>query len=156
MSGPLTRQRVGRPTVKDKPMFDISKKRVNPTAKIDLMEPDGNPMLNDKGEPCSILIFGPASPEWNAANDARATARLKRMEDARGKVSDDLEAAKADDIEFLTAISKEPINFRYGKHDNLADEFRALYADDGLGFIRLQISNAGNGWAAFMQGSATS
>lgn len=136
--------------------FDISKKRAADTADIKLKNADGSIMTDDGGKALTVTVYGPASPQWAAANADLNRKRAKKLQDGGGKIAAALDDAVAEQITFLCAVTvgfSEEITHPEAK--NRADLPRVIYADEKLGFIRDQVFNDANTWEAFTGGSAT-
>lgn len=137
--------------------FDITKKRAHTTGAIELKEADGSPMLDGDGNALSVTVHGPASKVWQVANAAKSRKQAERMRKNGGKVEAVLDNSRADNIDFLTAITVSFDGWEYPCDSKVpADMFRAAYSDDELGFILDHVFAEANDWAAFMNGSAKS
>lgn len=133
--------------------FDITKKRAIEQANIDLVDGDGSPLLDDKGNQLSVTVHGPASKVWQAANAERNRKRAERLRKNGGRAEAMLDNAKDDAVEFLCRITVSFNGWDYeGKSDAAA--IRAAYEDDALGFIRDHVMAEACDWSAFTKGSA--
>lgn len=130
--------------------FDITKKRAVETGEIELKNGDGSPLLDEAGKPLSVSVHSPASKAWQQANADLNRKRAERVRKNGGKVEAALENAREDQIEFLCRITVKLNNFSYPGKDG--DPIRALYEDDGLGFIRDHVYAEVNDWSAFTSG----
>lgn len=138
-------------------MFDITKKRALETAQIDLVNGDGSPLLDDKGNQLSITVHGPASKVWQAANADRNRKRAERLRKNQGRMESAVDHAREDAVDFLVRITVSLNGFTYpaqGKAEQ--DVIRALYEDDTLGFIRDHVHGEATDWTPFTKGSAKS
>lgn len=136
--------------------FDITKKRAADTADIKLKNADGSIMVDDAGKALTVTVYGPASPQWAAANADLNRKRAKKVQDGGGKIAAALEDATAEQINFLCAVT---VGFSdeiaHPEAKNKADLPRVIYSDEKLGFIRDQVFAEANTWEAFTGGSAT-
>lgn len=132
-------------------MFDITKKRALETAKIDLTDGEGAPLLDDDGNRLSVTLCGPGSKTWQQADADRRRKQASRAEkNPRRIASTIIDHRRDDEIDFLVAITVSFNGWVYpGDFPSQRDMFRAAYADDGIGYIRDQLSAAGNDWSAF-------
>lgn len=136
--------------------FDITRKRVAETAKIDLTDGEGSPLLDDDGNRLSVTLCGPGSKTWQQADAERSRRRASRAEKNPRKISSSIaENAREDEIDFLIAITVSFNGWTYpGEYPSQRDMFRAAYSDDGIGYIRDQVSKEGHDWAAFQGNSS--
>lgn len=132
-------------------MFDITKKRALETAKIDLTDGEGAPLLDDEGNRLSATLCGPGSKTWQQADAERSRKQASRAEkNPRRIASTIIDHRRDDEIDFLVAITVSFNGWIYpGDFSSQRDMFRAAYADDSIGYIRDQLSAAGNGWESF-------
>jgi hypothetical protein len=132
-------------------MFDITKKRAADTAKIDLVDADGGPLNDDAGNRLSVTLCGPGSKTWQQADAERNRRQAARAEKNPRKFASLVADHRRDDeIDFLTAITVSFNGWTYpGEYPSPRDMFKAAYNDDGIGFIRDQLSKEGNDWASF-------
>lgn len=138
-------------------MFDITKKRVSETAKIELTDGDGAPLFDDAGNRLSVTLCGPGSKTWQQADAERNRRQATRVEKNPRKVASVIsDHRREDEIDFLVAITVSFNGWSYpGDFPSQRDMFRAAYADDGIGYIRDQLSKEGNDWSAFSQAGST-
>lgn len=142
-------------------MFDITQKRALDTATIELVEGDGSPLLDDKGNRLSVTVYGPGSKQWQQAEAESNRRRAIKLQNAgKNKLAAALEDAAEDQVVFLTAITISFNGWEFpapeGKWKSEKDMFRAAYSDDALGFIRNHIHREANDWTVFTKGSVTS
>lgn len=132
-------------------MFDITKRRVTDTARIDLTDGDGAPLLDDEGKRLSATLCGPGSRTWQQADAERSRRQASRAEKNPRKIASTIiDHRRDDEIDFLVAITVSFNGWNYpGEFPSQRDMFRAAYADDSIGYIRDQLSAAGNDWSAF-------
>ena len=137
-------------------MFDITKKRVAETAKIELTDGDGAPLLDDEGSRLSVTLCGPGSKTWQQADAERSRRQALRAEKNPRKIASAISEHRRDDeIDFLVAITVSFNGWSYpGEYPSQRDMFKAAYSDDSIGFIRDQLSKEGNDWSAFSQGNS--
>lgn len=119
---------------------------------IPLKEMDGSPMLDENNDPVTATMFSPASKIYQVARQARKRKAMRKVRENGGKLE-----AVADDsddvIEFLCAITKR---FNGLEIPGEADQVRAIYSHDQLGYIRDQLSDAADNWENFTQASKPS
>jgi len=127
--------------------FDITRKRAVETGDIELKDGDGAPLYDDAGKALSVTVYSPASKLWQQANADMNRKRAERMRKNGGRVEAALDNAREDQIEFLCRITTRLNNFTYPVKDG--DPIRALYEDDGLGYIRDHVYSEANDWSAF-------
>lgn len=137
-------------------MFDITRKRVSETAKIDLTDGDGAPLLDDNGTRLSVTLCGPGSKTWVQADAERSRKQASRAEKNPRKIASTiLDHRRDDEIDFLIAITVSFNGWVYpGEFPSQRDMFKAAYSDDGVGYIRDQLTAAGNDWSAFSQNAS--
>jgi len=133
-------------------MFDISSLAVKDTAIIELESPDGEPLVNDKGEAISITVYGPGSKQYQKAQGVRNRAILEYVRKGGAKKMKDDEQRELD-AEFLAACTCSFNNFVY-KDFTGSEMFKAAYSDPAIGFISEQVNKAIGDWANFTKGSA--
>ena len=143
--------------------YNILQKRAAETAKVELVQGDGAPLLDDDGNVLTVTIYGPGSKRWQQADAERSRKRTQRIEKNRGRISAALEGSTEDEIDFLVAITVSFDGWEYpapanddgtpGAFASPRDQFRAAYADDAIGFIRDHVHKEGTNWSAFTQGS---
>lgn len=138
-------------------MFDITRKRAAETAKIDLTDGDGAPLLDDAGNRLSVTLCGPGSRIWQQADAERSRRQAIRAEKNPRKIASAIaDHRKEDEIDFLVAITVSFNGWTYpGEYASQRDMFRAAYSDDSIGFIRDQLSREGNDWSAFSATGST-
>lgn len=138
-------------------MFDITKKRVADTAKIDLTDGDGAPLLDDNGARLSVTLCGPGSKTWQQADAERSRKQAARAEKNPRKIASTIiDHRRDDEIDFLVAITVSFNGWTYpGEFPSQRDMFKAAYSDDGIGFIRDQLNAAGNDWGPFSTSGST-
>lgn len=136
-------------------MFDITSKAVNESARIELKDADGSPLLDDKGEQLAVTVYGPGSKVWQQATSEMNRKRAERMRKNGGKIEAALDNAKPDQVDFLVRCTISFDGWSYPGAEG-PEMFRAAYADDRIGFIRDHVFGEVNDWGAFTKGSAPS
>lgn len=134
-------------------MFDISKLAVSPTSIINLEDTEGDQLVNEKGEPISITVFGPGSKQYQKAQAVRNRAILECVRKGGKKMRDDDQREM--DAEFLSACTASFNGFAY-KDLTGAEMFKAVYLDASIGFIAEQVNKTIGDWANFTKRSAKS
>lgn len=136
--------------------FDITKKRASETAKIDLVNGDGTPLMDDEGKQLSVTVHGPGSKVWQQADAERNRRRTVRVEKNRGKISAAVDYTGGDDVDFLVSVTVSFNGWEYpGEFSSQREMFKAAYADDTIGYIRDHVAKEAGSWEAFTNGSAT-
>lgn len=139
-------------------LFNIAALAVSSTAAIHLKSPAGEPLYADaeRSLPVRIHVYGPGSKAYGVV-DARQSARaLKRMADNDGKITaPSREERISETAEDLAAITASFENFGYEPAGDATGEelFRAVYADQGLGFIAKQVTKFVADWGNFSAAS---
>lgn len=136
-------------------MFDITKRRVSETGKIELKGPDGAPLKDDDGNVLSVTVHGPGSKVWHDASADLNRQRAARLRKAGGRIEGAMESAVEDQVELLARVTISFNGWEYPVGSG-PDMFRAAYGDPLLGFIRDHVLAEVNDWAAFTGGSAKS
>jgi hypothetical protein len=134
----------------EKMTFDISKLAVKDTGIVELESPDGEPLVNDKGEPMSITVYGPGSKQFQKAQGVRNRAILEYVRKGGKKMKDDEQREL--DADFLASCTASFNGFTYKEYTGY-DMFRAAYLDPSIGFISEQVNKAVGDWSNFTQGS---
>lgn len=128
---------------------NILSKRVVGVADIPVKEADGTIMRDEKGNPVTATVDGPATKVWQVANARKRRRAMQRTREAGGKYELALENNEEDEIEFLCTVTRSFNNIDYGEMSE-ADKVRAIYSDPELGFIRDHMSEDVNKWENFM------
>lgn len=127
-------------------MFDISKKGVKEMTTIELEGPDGEPLLNDKKEQCSITIYGPGSKQYQKAQGVKNRAILEYVRRGGKKMKDGEQREL--DAEFLASCTVSMNGFGY---KDLAgyEMFKAVYLDPAIGYVAEQVNKEIGDWENF-------
>lgn len=147
-------------------MFDITKKRANETARIELIDGEGAPLTDEEGNVLAVTVFGPGSKRWQQADAERNRKRTQRLEKNRRNLAAAIEGSKDDEVEFLVSITQSFDGWIYpapktadwseGDPDpawpTSAQMYRAAYDDDTIGFIREHVHSEASSWGAFTKG----
>jgi len=137
---------------KEVKMFDISKLAVSATSVIELEDPNGEALVNDKGEALSVTVYGPGSKQYQKASGIRNRAVLDYVRKGGKKMKDDEQREM--DAEFLASCTVSFNNFSY-KEFTGAEMFKHAYLDSSIGFIAEQVQKAIGDWSNFTKGSPT-
>lgn len=135
--------------------MDIKKFAVEETGILHLRGADDEPLMGEDGKPMTITLYGPGSKQHARAQSAqqnRLVDKLKR----KGKTDQTAEQRAREQAEFLAACTKEfSSNIEY---DGLTGDelFRAVYADESIGFIADQAAKHLGDWANFSKASPKS
>lgn len=145
-------------------MFDITKKRVAETAKIDLTDGDGAALFDEANNRLGVTLCGPGSKTWQQADAERNRRQAMLVEkNPRRWSSAVADKKREEEIDFLVSITVSFDGWEY-PHPEAAegkswatqrDMFRAAYSDDTIGYIREQLLKEGNEYSAFSKREAT-
>lgn len=137
--------------------FDITKRRAAETAKIELTDGEGAPLLDDDGNRLSVTICGPGSKTWQQADAERSRRQAVRAEKNPRKIASAIaDHRREDEIDFLVSVTVSFNGWSYpGEFNSSREMFRAAYEDDTIGYIRDQLSKEGNDWSAFTKAAQT-
>lgn len=131
--------------------MDISKLSVSETAEVELTLVSGEPMVDEKGNRCSVTIYGPGSKEYQKA---QANKNRQLMEAMRKKGSRNIDQ-RALDAEMLAAVTVSFNHFTYGELKNRA-MIEAAYRDPAIGWMAEQVGAALGDWETFLPKSELS
>jgi hypothetical protein len=131
--------------------MDILKLRVLETADINLDLTNGEPMVDEKGNRCSITVYGPGSKEYQKA---QANKNRQLMEAMRKKGNRNIDQ-RALDAEMLAAVTVSFNNFTYGELKGRA-MIEAAYRDPAIGWMAEQVGAALGDWETFLPRSEPS
>lgn len=135
--------------------MDIRDKAVEETSRIDLVDANETPLVDDAGQPCFIVVYGPGSKQYASAqnkNQNRAFARLRK----KGKVEQSVDERVRENAEFLADCTHSfSDNLRYGDLEG-RELHIAVYSEQGIGFIAEQVSRHLSDWANFTKARAPS
>lgn len=131
--------------------MDIRKLAVEETSFLHLEDATGD-ALYENGEPVGITLYGPGTKTYARAQQARQNRIFDRMK-RKGKTDLTAEEAAKENAEFLAACTKQFHRIEMG---GLKDEelFRAVYADQSVGFIAEQAMKHLGEWANFSKASS--
>lgn len=131
-------------------MLNIANLAVAETAAIHVKDASGTPLYADD-KPVRIIVHSPGSRAY-ATVESRQTGRaVKRMNDNEGKLTAaTAEERREETAEDLAEITVAFENFTYGDGDlQGAALFKAVYADQKLGFITKQVTKFLADWGNF-------
>jgi hypothetical protein len=134
--------------------MDLRKFAVEETGVLELRNAADEPMVGDDGKQMSITLYGPGSRQYakaQAAQQNRMIDKLKR----KGKTEQTADEKAREQAEFLAGCTK---GFSSNMElDGLKDEalFRAVYADNSIGFIAEQAGKFLGEWGNFTKPSTT-
>ncbi|WP_231420875.1 hypothetical protein [Sphingomonas sp. Leaf205] len=142
-------------------VFNIAALAVAATAPLHVKSPTGEPLYADAERKLPILIhlYGPGSEIAGVIESRQSSRALKRMQDNDGKITaasrEERITETSHDLASLTARFE---NFEYqpdGATEPLTGEalFRAVYADQSLGFITKQVAKFFGDWGNFSAAS---
>lgn len=141
--------------------FNIAALAVTSTAALHLKSAQGELLYADaeKKLPILIHVHGPGSDAFAAVESRQSARAVKRMQDNDGKVTlPPYEQRLQEAAEDLAAITAGFENFAYEPAGDVTGQalYRAVYADQSLGFIAKQVTKFVADWGNFSAGSATS
>ena len=136
-------------------MTDIRRFAVEETSVLTLRGANDEPLTGDDGQSMTITLYSPGSKAYakaQAANQNRMIDKLKR----KGKMDQTAEEKAREQAEFLAGCTKEfSANIEY---DGLTGDelFKAVYADNSVGFIAEQVGKHLGDWGNFTPASTKS
>lgn len=117
------------------------------TTRVHLVDASGEHLYDDAGNKVEIEIYGKASKQYR-----QALAELNRKNIQRKGKAQPYSVNLEDSVEILVAITKAAYNLDMGDGPlETNDQFRALYSDTGLFFIKDAIQEALEDGANFLQ-----
>jgi len=126
--------------------MDISTKAVKESTVIHLDGPDGEPLLNEHGEHCSITVYGAGSKQYKRAQAERNQGIMELM--GRKKGGKALDTSRLD-AELLASCTIAFNGFQY--KDLVGREmFLAAYLDPGIGWMGEQVNKEIAAWENFI------
>lgn len=143
-----------------KSMFNIAVLAVASTAALHVKSAAGEPLYADAERklPIRIHLHSPGSEIAGVIEGRQSARALKRMQDNDGKITAAApEERKAETAADLAALTASFENFTYGDGSLVGEElFRAVYADQSLGFITKQVVRYFGDWGNFSGASSAS
>jgi hypothetical protein len=137
-------------------MFDISSTAVQDQSDLLLNDAEDAPLFGeDKNKQLSITVYGPGSEVFERAAAKRQNRLMERLK-RKGKVDMSAEEQRAEQAEFLSAITISFNGFTWGEGLEGQPMFRGLYMDRKLGFITDQVQRFVGDWGNFSGKSAMS
>lgn len=141
-------------------MFDITSTKVSEKATLYLTDAEEAPLIGDGNKQCAIVLYGPGSKAYAAA-DAKKNNKVMTRLKKKGNADMSPEEQRAQQADFLAALTVEFQNFNYPLPSEEggtipAPDPRALYMDRSLGFITDQVQAFVGDWGNFSGKSATS
>ena len=127
--------------------FDIAQFEASDTAVMDVLLPNGQPMIHN-GKPVQIELYGPGSEQdFKAQVEIDRVNSERMMQTLRGKtVKDEVAERRAAQIKKLAAVTKEVRNFPVSAAE--------IYGNTKLGYITNQVLKFQGDWANFLPPSA--
>lgn len=134
--------------------LDITTRAVMDFGTLELDDANDEPLLNGRGERCSITLYSPGSKEFAKAQNAvnnRMVERLKKK--GGGNISEEEEARQT--AERLAACTISFNNFKYpGEFTTPKAMHVAAYRDRSIGYIADQVNKYLGDWGNFTNASA--
>lgn len=136
-------------------MFDITKAAVQPTATLNLLSAENEPLLDDNKKPLSITLYGPGSTEFQRANARRQNRVVDRLK-KKGKADMTADEQRENNAEYYASLTISFNGWDYPPAPNASgpDLFKAAYGDPTIGFIVDQVAEFVGDWANFTPTSA--
>ena len=132
--------------------MDIKKFAVEETSTIALLGPDDAPLVGEDGQPMTVTVYGPGLKPYARAQAAQSNRLLDKLK-RKGNANQSADEKAREQAEFLAGCTKEfSANIEY---DGLKGEalHRAVYLDQGIGYIAEQVGKHIGEWANFKAGS---
>ncbi len=129
--------------------FDISSIALQDTAEMQLVHPVTGDVLFDGTEdkPVTFTLAGVSSQKYRKAVDA-----MLRSQNKRGKREASPDERRDESNTFLAALSIKVENMEYdGEPVSTLESFKALYADESLGWIKAQVNDFLGSTEAFLK-----
>lgn len=124
-------------------MFDITSMALAPDYELHLKHPvTGEKLYADKDEkdPVVVMLYGSASKQYRNAVTAMQTRQMRRDQK---KEKANAEIINEEGVELLVACSAGSKNLSIeGKAVTSAEDFRKLYSDPKLSWVRAQVDAA--------------
>ena len=131
-------------------MFDISSVGLIDQATVELNDAAGRPLFNDRGERCSITLFGPPSKEYQQAKSNLYRRMVNRQIDGDNVLASiSPEEQQEMYAEFLASCTVSFNGFDYKG----GQDFKAAYGDPALEFVFDQVKTFVDSKANFTKGS---
>ena len=128
-------------------MSDIRKYAVEQTATVHLRDANDDFMFDDAGEPMQVILYGPASKQYESAQ-AKNQNRLIEMMRSKGRVNQSAEDKRKENIQLLLECTHSFVNIDYdGKQGDAL--YKTVYSDPELGFIPEQLGKFIADWSNF-------
>ena len=137
--------------------MSIRKYAVSETATLHLQDAEGNLIYADEEEsrPVEIVLYGPGSKEFAAAQQRRQDAMVSKLQrGSRAKKLTQEEAEKMR-LEFLVQCTASSNNLELDGQTG-TELYRAVYSDRSLGFIADQVDRFMGDWGNFSTSAAKS
>lgn len=127
--------------------MDITQYEADETAVVELNTAADEPMILD-GQRATITVYGPGSKQHAAALAITQNRMLERLR-KKGKVEQSADDKTAENVDFLTACTKEFSSNIHVAALTGEDLYRAVYSNRKLGFIGDQIAKVIGDWQNF-------
>ena len=135
-------------------MFEITQLAAADTFTLELLQPNGNPLLGEDGTPLSVTHYGPGSKAYQKAKAARH-ARMAVLLKPKHKMTLTEAEQYQENAEFMAECTVSFNGWGYnGKNDH--DAMVAAYSDHTLDFLTEQISRSIVTWENFTSSSSKS
>ena len=132
--------------------MDIRKFAVEESATLELLSAADELLTGDDGQAMTVTLNGPGSKHYARAQAARQNRMIDKLK-RKGKADQSAEDKAREQAEFLSGCTKEfSANIEY---EGLTGEalFKAVYADQSIGFIAEQVEKYLGDWGNFTKGS---
>lgn len=135
--------------------MDIATLRAADTFAMPVKGVRGEPIVAADGTPCAVVVYGPGSRQYVAAQSASSDRMVARVRANGGKApAMTADEQLAETAAFLADCTASFNGFNYqGGADRAA--FAACYADPGMGWLTRQVDAAIGDWRNFTPASPT-
>jgi hypothetical protein len=135
--------------------MDIASLRAADTFAMPVKGPAGQTVVAADGSPVEVVVYGPGSRAFIAAQQAQTERMVARVRAAGGKApAPTVDEQLAETATFLADCTAAFNRFSYeGGADRAA--FIACYADPGMGWLTRQVDTAIGDWRNFTPASPT-
>ena len=129
----------------------LSDYEVKETEVVVLNDALGSPMIADDGKEIAINVYSPGSKKFAKAQAAKSNRTLDILR-KKGKSDQTAESIAEERATYLADCTESFENIEFDKLEGKA-LFKAVYADESLGFIADQVATYLGDWANFTKNS---
>lgn len=131
--------------------MDIKKFAVEQTGRVHLRDADGELMYTDDGKEIAINVYSPGSKQYAKAQASKSNRTIDLLR-KKGKSDQTPESIAEEKALFLSDCTSSFENIDLDKLEGKA-LYKAVYADQSLGFIADQVAEYLGDWANFTKDS---